>query len=821
MGNHLPWPALLDRHPVWVVIAFSILGMVAAGVAGLLWVKDSSEQRPATIEPLPPPTVELCLGRDAEVAQVAADWAAGRSVAVIGGPGIGKSTVLGRALSEEAVVAAFGARRFVVSCDGAESVGAVIDKLADVLGVPLGEHLRNRVVSSLRSARCVLVLDNVETVADHDPDGAAKLVTTLRAEPSPVVLGLGYRGAAPPRSFGALSPVRLAPLTQDIARKLFLVEAGDQHRHDQHLDALLAELDGVPLAIVLLGALAATEPRLDDLVTAWHRKRTELLELGTRPDRTSSVPVSVELSWESLTGDAHAALSLAALLPDGWPEDRSSLYLPDSLTAGVIELRRRALVHDDRRRQRCLAPIRQHVLSRHAPDLPLLRQLLPNIETLTDRCGEIGEAQGAEALAEMAPEFINLTGVIRFGLPLDQEISDLVTGLLEFQRFTGLGDDQLALQALATTTSTEVQANLSVALGGIYLARSENSRADECFERALALFEQLDDPLGQGNCLRYLGDREFRRSDNARAREYYDRAMLSYERARDPVRIAHCLVSVAEIDNVEGEEEQARSLLERALSLYEQGEFPLGQANALSVLGDLALGAGDTSQARTLYERALPLYQQVGSTRGPAMCLLDLGDVAREEGKHQRARELLEQAIPLFRQLGDVPGEADCLRQLGMVAFDQDDTAEARTMFERALELYEQAEELGGQASTLSCLADVEMSEERTVRAQELYQRALTMYEQGGSVRGLAQCLYDLGLAMLLNGDPLAWDPLERALPLYRKVADLAGQARTHALLTNVTVEEEQRAHCAAMHQLAAELNQPGFLDELRESANC
>lgn len=162
----------------------------------------------ASVEPLPPPRVELCLGRDEQIAGVRTAWLSGRWAVVAGGPGIGKSTVLGRALSEESVMAAFAERRYLVSCEGAASASAVIDKTAAVLGVELGDHLRNRVLAFLRSGPGVLVLDNFETLADADPAGAAELLATLRAL-SDLVVGIGARGTTIPAGLEGVNETRV------------------------------------------------------------------------------------------------------------------------------------------------------------------------------------------------------------------------------------------------------------------------------------------------------------------------------------------------------------------------------------------------------------------------------------------------------------------------------------------------------------------------------------------------------------------------------------------------------------------------------------
>ncbi|WP_211299802.1 hypothetical protein, partial [Amycolatopsis lexingtonensis] len=296
-------------------------GGIVAGPGANVWLPALAS--PA--EPLPPPTVELCVGRDTQVADVVAAWTAGRSVVIAGGPGIGKSTVLGRAITDPAIITSYGARRFVVSCDGAESASAVVDKMALALGVVPGEHLRNRVLSFLRETPCVLVLDNFETLSDADPAGAAELVVQVRADAA--VLGVGYRGGGAPVGLTGMAEIVLGPLSSAAALEVFAAVAGDRHRGDSMVELLVAELDGVPLAITLLATLARTEVGLGTLMSAWRTKRTDLIAHASHPDRTSSLPVSIELSWDRLGPDARTALSLAALLPDGWPRDRPGLYL--------------------------------------------------------------------------------------------------------------------------------------------------------------------------------------------------------------------------------------------------------------------------------------------------------------------------------------------------------------------------------------------------------------------------------------------------------------------------------------------------------------
>jgi hypothetical protein len=86
-------------------------------------------------------------------------------MAVLGAPGIGKSTICLAALDDGQVAGRFGDRRWFVRCDGATSAAALLSGLAAELGVtgdgPGG--VMDGVCAALGAELGVIVLDNFET----------------------------------------------------------------------------------------------------------------------------------------------------------------------------------------------------------------------------------------------------------------------------------------------------------------------------------------------------------------------------------------------------------------------------------------------------------------------------------------------------------------------------------------------------------------------------------------------------------------------------------------------------------------------------------
>ena len=105
-------------------------------------------------------------------------------VAVLGAPGIGKSTICLAALHDPQVRARYTDRRWFVRCDGAASAEALLSGVAAELGVtgdgsPGG--VTEAVCAALGAGLGVLVLDNFETPWTADPLPVEELLRILAA----------------------------------------------------------------------------------------------------------------------------------------------------------------------------------------------------------------------------------------------------------------------------------------------------------------------------------------------------------------------------------------------------------------------------------------------------------------------------------------------------------------------------------------------------------------------------------------------------------------------------------------------------------------
>ena len=564
------------------------------------------------------------VGRDEEVAALVQAWLATppEPVAVLGAPGIGKSTICLAALHDDRVAGRFGDRRWFIRCDGATSAGEMLSGLAAELGVigdgPPGSAA-DQVRAALGARLAVVVLDNFETPWTADPLPTEELLRTIAAVPQAAV-AVSSRGTGRPaglrwRDFAMVSPLHLAE-----ARRLFLAVAGTRFAADPRLDELLAGLDGVPLAVELMGYAAQGQPDLAEVAQRWQAERTGMLQRMGGARRELSVAVSVEASVTAplMTAPAARLLSLLGALPDGIAREDLAALLPKVGLAAAAILRQLGLAFGEGDRLRTLAPIREHVAATHRPRPADLDQAISHYAQLASTTGrQVGRRDGAQAAARLQADTGNIAAMLERAAADGRidELADGMYGLAKYWRFTGFTQPALintaerAIQAHGTTVQ---QARTWRALGDLaYGGMSDLDGARPRFERALPLYQQAGDVVGQADCIKGLGDIARACSDHDGARANYERALPLYQQAGDVHGEAGCIRRLGDIARDRSDHDGARANYERALPLYQQAGDVIGQASCIKGLGDIALARSDHDGARARYEQALTLYQAI------------------------------------------------------------------------------------------------------------------------------------------------------------------------------------------------------------------
>ncbi len=275
-----------------------------------------------------PPRAELH-GREALVRRVGTLLRPrGALVTLLGPGGIGK-TALARAIAAEREGASV-----LVDLHGVRHDADLVRAVAAALGVDSDRW--DRIRGSLRQdPDLLLLLDDADTSLDAVRRALAELPETRVLVTSRAPLGLlRERGV----TVGPLDPLDAAALVRDRAAEHGIGVDAD----DPRLGHLVAELQGVPLAL----ELAAARLRLLGLdgVLARVERPLELLR-SDQGGRHGTMRVAVELSTELLSEGERRLLTACAAFPGSFSFDAAEVVCAPELDGPVVEGLGRLLDH--------------------------------------------------------------------------------------------------------------------------------------------------------------------------------------------------------------------------------------------------------------------------------------------------------------------------------------------------------------------------------------------------------------------------------------------------------------------------------------------
>src|SRR5208283_2728326 len=199
----------------------------------------------------------------------------------------------------------------------------------------------------------------------------------------------------------------------------------------------------------------------------------------------------------------------------------------------------------------------------------------------------------------------------------------------------------------------------------VYLSRPEDGLAF----RALAVFEELDDLVGQGNALNNLGMSAYWRGDWKGSLEHYERSREARTRSGDVIGAATEENNIAEILSDQGDFEAARSLFESARATWLAAGYRVGAALAASNLGRLEARTGNVARGRELLEEALGGFREIRSPLFIAETQVRLNECQVLEGDFTAAIATSRELLAGFRgRPGLERVEQTTLRFLGAAA---------------------------------------------------------------------------------------------------------------------------------------------------------
>lgn len=457
------------------------------------------------------------------------------------------------------------------------------------------------------------------------------------------------------------------------------------------IEALLAKLEGLPLAIELAAA---------------QRAESGLIE---RPVSTGPLSAALETSWIRLSEPARRALAQASIFRGPFDleaaevvldpgegvgareaitvlvdsslvrRDRADRYLLFDAVRGFAaeklelygdrtELEERHAHHAMRRAEHLLA-----LFAREGGRAALLELeenhsgLLAAAETdlsanRTSRALRILVALGATRAGEYDPEHLRVLLARALAAPVPKISASVLASAHELagrlwsragEHARAEGEVQRAFELASHEHLPLLAAKFLRSLAKVQLRRGQVHHAHSTGLRALQLAQQIGARVLEGMALELIGRIERRRGRVAEAHRAYEAALAVHRELGQPFFEGSAGVKLAVLMLECGRLEDARTQLERVEAVPEQTRSRSLQASLDGTLGALLYFEDRLELSLRHSTRAVEIFRRLGDERIAAIMLAFTGLAQLERGELSEARAAFAEALPVLRSSGE------------------------------------------------------------------------------------------------------------------------------------------------------------------------
>ncbi len=206
---------------------------------------------------------------------------------------------------------------------------------------------------------------------------------------------------------------------------------------------------------------------------------------------------------------------------------------------------------------------------------------------------------------------------------------------------------------------------------------------------------------------------------------------------QDPANYRICVWSLGILHRGWGDWDTAEGYFQDSLNNARQHDSQRGIATSLGMLGDIERYRGHWDTAEHLYRQKLEICEALGDRSGIAAVTGTLGNIERDRGHWDTAEQLYRQKLEICEALGDRSGMASSYGSLGEVELGRGNLDKAEELLNDALERFES---LGNKRWMPECtfrIAQVWQRRGDTATAETHYTLAHQLYTELGAMKDL------------------------------------------------------------------------------------
>lgn len=309
-----------------------------------------------------------------------------------------------------------------------------------------------------------------------------------------------------------------------------------------------------------------------------------------------------------------------------------------------------------------------------------------------------------------------------------RQSASLAAGLAGFMEAAGHWREAESAHALALQACRDLDDRPGIARASLDLSRivgriGHHDDGLRHAQRAAAIWRSLSDEGGLSAALDQIGTLHRLRARYREALAYHQEASALCHARGDLSGVANTLNHAAITCYHLGRYPAALAHLTTALDLYRQTTDKRGEAKTLNNLGNMQRYQGYHRDALASYQSALEIFQAIGGEHNQAILHENIGCIQHYRGNYREALAAYQRALAISRRIGNLPDEAGTLNEMGVTLNAIEEHDEALARHRRAATI---AEQLGNSYERVIALRGIGDA----LRGKGLHDEAVQYYRQ-------------------------------------------------------------------------------------------
>ena len=306
-------------------------------------------------------------------------------------------------------------------------------------------------------------------------------------------------------------------------------------------------------------------------------------------------------------------------------------------------------------------------------------------------------------------------------------------------------------------------------LGNLYQSLGQYGAAIASHEKAQALFLEISDRGGEAVSLSNLGVVYYSLGQYQHAIEFHQQSLDIDREIGDRSGEAISLGNLGIAYRALGQYQRAIEFHQQSLDIKREIGDRGGEATSLGDLGNTYQSLGQYQRAIEFHQQSLDIKREIENRSGEAASLGSLGSAYESLGQYQSAIEFHQQSLDIKREIGDLCGEANSLGNLGIVYSSLGQYQRTIEFLEQSLAIAREISDLCGEAASLGNLGIAYYSLGQYQRAIEFHQQCLDIVRKISDRRGEANSFFNMAKALAkLNRSLEARQCFEQAKQIYK-----------------------------------------------------